>query len=225
MKARTARALIGAGCVVALLGAPSRASAGVVVYEQDFETRSLGSEWSSSLLSFSDAFSSFAGRYTNDTLTLTLTGVESGAPHTLVFDLYVIDGWNGAHPVFGGQRFGVSIDGEAAFEHTFSNGGNRRAGAFAQTYPDDPTVEGALGFDRKRTDSIYRDVTIEMDGAGEAYVISFFGKGLRRVDEASWGIDNVRVVAPVFAAASIPAPGAVVCFGVLILTAPARRRR
>ena len=66
-------------------------------------------------------FSQFSGRFSNQSQTLTLTGLTPGQPHRLTFDLYVLDSWDGTNTSQGPDFFDVTVDTTRLFHETFSN--------------------------------------------------------------------------------------------------------
>ncbi|MGP1345991.1 MAG: CARDB domain-containing protein [Phycisphaerales bacterium] len=179
------------GAPVAALAASGASAGAQEIYSTDFESGA-GAEWSSSVVDSSNAsFTAFSGRFGNQTQTLTLD-VTPGEPASVVFDLYVIDTWDGDGCSGGGgpDYFGVRIGGETVFFYTFENVGV----IDCQTYPGTPDVSGSdLGFGGF-ADSIYRDLTIEFVPDSGTATIEFFGQDLQELSDESWGIDNVRVL-------------------------------
>lgn len=135
--------------------------------------------------------------------------------HTLRFDLYVIDSWDGGETSFGVDKFLVRANGAMIFDHSFTNQtGNR------QTVPFGPTVAGRdLGFNGQFFDSIYRDVTVTFRLPTNQPLSLLFTDTLNQpLNDESWGIDNVRVSYSV-----VPSPGAAMAG--LVAGAMATRRR
>ena len=173
---------------VGLACLPSQARAGD--YFTDFESGA-GAEWSLPTTDSSvPAFTSFAGRYGNDTLSLSLPS-EAGRSYTLTFDLYVIDSWDGSSPK-GPDHFKVSVDGNQEFDHTFVNY-NWDIDSRYQDYPGDPVFPRTdLGFS-VHDDAIYRNIAIDFTASSSQIQIQFQGSGLQGLEDESWGIDNVAV--------------------------------
>lgn len=181
--------------LVASIGAS--ASAGVIVHQQDFEhPGSIGSEWSSNATDQNDHFTRFSKRRTNETLTLTLDTM-GGQAYSLVFDLYLIDSWDGGNPTWGQDRFSVKVDTALVFSELLDNA----MGSAHSTYRD-PDEVGMFGFGNRDVDrdAIYRGIALDFVASGDVTQVSFFGSGLQAKNDESWGIDNVRV-------AAVPAPG------------------
>jgi hypothetical protein len=191
----------------------SSAGAGVV-YQQDFENAAnIGAEWSSSATEESFPFTRFSQRRTNDTLSLTLN-TTNGQAYSLVFDLYTIDSWGGANPVWGYDRFNVNIEGETLFSELIDNQPGSPNADFRA-----PEVIGHLGFGMRPVDrdAIYRDIVLDFVATGDSTTFAFFGSGLQDLRDESWGIDNVRV-------AAVPAPAGVAALSAGALFALRRRR-
>ena len=90
----------------------------VTVYSTNFETGA-GREWSVPLTdaSYPGTFSRFLGRFSGGGSTLT-TATTAGHSYQAVFDLYIIDSWDGNN---GPDYFDVSADGTRLLHETFSN--------------------------------------------------------------------------------------------------------
>lgn len=234
--------------VVLMLGAGGAAHAQVrMLYQNSFEAREMGPEWSSnSRLNWDvPAFSTFNGRYSNSSTTLTLPPLPPPPPAsnsggggdggsgggggggggsalypliTLKFDFYAIDSWDGEDTRHGKDWFEVKINGETKLRETFSN-----HPGIDQSFPLAPTLGGYnIGFDPRWNDAIYRDITIDFTvPAGSPIVIKWSDLGLQGMNDESWGIDNVRVSYQM-----VPAPGpAALLAGGLVLMGRRRSRQ
>jgi len=104
-----------------------------IIYFNDFQSGSVGSEWSSSVIGaipvdavpkpnsvYSGGFlGQFGG---NNSATLTLTGLSAGLV-TLSFDTYFIRSWDGNDTTYGPDYFKVNVDNSLTLlNNTFSNG-------------------------------------------------------------------------------------------------------
>ncbi len=169
-------------------------------YFADFEAGA-GTEWSSATTdnSVPGGFSRFAGRFGNGGQTLSLSGLTAGTAYTVVFDLYVIDSWDGNSGGVGPDYFNVAVDGVQLFQRTFSQFDFNN-----QSYPLPPDAQGQSGFSGWN-DSIYRSVEVPFTAAGGSASITFQGAGLQDLTDESWGIDNVGV----WTTASLPATAVV----------------
>lgn len=142
-------------------------------------------------------------------------GGRSTVDYTLVFDLYLLDSWDGPFAgLYGPDYFGVSVNGQSLLwegwhsVHVAENSASPDVG---------PTN---LGFNPNYVDSIYRELTLNFSLAPdvETLRISFIGAPSSvSIDDESWAIDNVRLTA-------VPAPASVV-IGAVGLGFAARRRR
>lgn len=191
------------------------AGAGVIVHQQDFEQPgSIGGEWSSKATDHHAHFTRFSQRRTNETLTLTLDTMN-GQAYSLVFDLYLLDSWDGGNAQWGQDRFNVKIDGGLAFSELLDNQMNSPNSTYR-----DPDEVGMFGFGKRDADrdSIYRAISLDFVANGEVTKVAFFGSGLQAKSDESWGIDNVSV-------AAVPAPGAAAALALGALGATSRRRR
>ena len=91
-----------------------------VVFSDDFQSGDRP-EWSSSTTATTPGLSRFSGPYSSSVQRLTLTGLTAGVLHTLRFDLYVLDTWDGLTASVGPDRFIVRADDETIFDEAFSN--------------------------------------------------------------------------------------------------------
>ncbi len=191
------------------------ANAGMVVYQQDFENAAnIGPEWSSRATDHGTAFTRFSERRASSTLTLTLDTM-TGQAYALIFDLYIIDSWDGNGSEWGGpDQFNVRIGDTLAFSESMDN--DRDSQYLTYRNPDEV---GHFGFGTRPydNDAIYRGVALEFIANGPRTSIAFFGTGLQGKNDESWGIDNLRVE-------SVPAPAAATLFGAGAMVAARRRR-
>ena len=206
-----------AAAALAAGAATTSANAGVVVYQQDFESASLiGPEWSSNKTDFAAPFTRFSQRRTNDQLTLTINTI-AGRLHTLQFDLYLIDSWDGSDATWGQDRFNVKADGAFLFSEFLDNSMDSPNSSYRN-----PDEVGHLGFGSRDfdRDTIYRGITLEFTANHAQTTLAFFGSGLQSKSDESWGIDNVIVTM-----AAIPSPAtAGVMLGAGAALAGRRRR-
>ena len=173
----------GATVIVAAFTAAVCHAAGVP-YTTDFESAT-GPEWSSSLrdATVPDPFTSFSGRFGNETQALSLAGLSSGGQYSVFFDLCIIDDWPG-----GSDRILVDVDGSNHFSHSFHQDG------VTQSYPLPPDVgPDKYGFYYYYKESIYRRVEAAFTAASSNATVSFSGENLQSMTYQSWGIDNVLV--------------------------------
>ncbi|MDB6170971.1 MAG: hypothetical protein JWL59_282, partial [Chthoniobacteraceae bacterium] len=164
-----------------------------VPYFTDFEGV-IGSEWSSASAdsSATPAFTRFSGRFGNETQTLALSDLTAGSSYTVVFDLYILDSWDGNGGA-GPDYFNVSVDGAQLLRHTFSNY-NGTPPSQPQSFPEEPeSGRISLGFNSSYVDAIYRSIEVTFTASGPTAQISFRGEGLQELNDESWGVDNVSV--------------------------------
>ena len=157
-------------------------------YSTDFES-GVSSEWSTLTTSTRTTTSTFLGRFGNQTVSLSLAGMVRHTAIELIFDLLIIDSWDGSGTANGPDYWGFNIPGVGtpAFEHTFSATGSN------QSFPGQPDVVGELFGSTGYQDGIYRNVTFSFAHVATATQFSFYGRNLQAISDESWGIDNVRV--------------------------------
>lgn len=146
-------------------------------------------------------------------------GGRSTIDYTLIFDLYLLDSWDGAYAgQYGPDYFGVSANDQSLLWEGWHS-----------TQPQQniiqPTVGPVnLGFNNRYLDSIFRDITLifSVSPEEETIWIDFIGSTStwHNLDDESWGIDNVRVYV-----ATVPAPTSVALGSIGLLLASTRRRR
>lgn len=191
------------------------------LYSNDFEN-GLGSAWTGNTNIASDYkryFTQFNGRYTNDRIDLNLTtpagpGAGEYYLYTVIFDLYIIDSWDGNSQAYGPDRFKVSIGNNVLFNETFSNQDKN------QSYRQPDLGPFHMGYNSQWKDSIYRNITLQFTAADNARIaIRFAGENLQAKSDESWGLDNVKVRYQ-----AVPAPGAAALLSLGGLLAARRRR-
>lgn len=184
------QALLKALFLSTALMATLRTHAATVPYSTDFET-GIGSEWSDTTLdaTYPQTFTKFSGRYSNQSQTLSLSGLTAGVSYTIGFDLYVIDSWDGNGD---GNAVVIEADGNQLFNYTFSNY-NGDPPNQPQSYPSGPDVGrfdmGFAGY----VDAIYRRIEVSFIAGGTSTAITFRGQNVQDISDESWGIDNVSV--------------------------------
>lgn len=138
--------------------------------------------------------------------------------YTLVFDLYLLDSWDGGFAgQYGPDYFSVSVNGQSLLDEAM------HSSKVDQNFQSPTIGPEHLGFNSRYVDSIYRDVTLEFSLAldVDSIRIDFIGRpSSNNINDESWGIDNVRVFA-----AAVPAPGTVSLAGLGLTLIGSRRRR
>jgi hypothetical protein len=138
----------------------------------------------------------------DQTICLTLTNLPPHAALRLTFDLLVLKSWDGNSPIYGPDRWALSIaGGPVLLDTTFSNNPKVGKEGSHQNYPQ-PQALPRTGAARTNSlgcaffgDSIY-PLAFTFPHSGSTLELNFSsslfeGKGL--ADE-SWGLDNVRLV-------------------------------
>jgi hypothetical protein len=187
--------------------APPAVAQSVPVYANDFSGGASGgatapgvsATWSSGSTDVtpSGRYGRFLGRFSNDSVSLTLTGLPAHRFVTVAFRLFIIQSMDGNDTTFGPDfwEFGV-VGGPRFLRTTFTN-----VPDFRQSYPgafpsDFPARSGAserdtLGYDFFG-DSVYvlgRTVA----HSGGSITFYFAGSGQDGIDGESWGLDDVIV--------------------------------
>lgn len=199
-------------------------------YFEDFQG-SVGSEWSSTSVTAApaDANRKFLGPFSNDTVTLTLTGLNVGDTATICFDLYLLNSWDGNQGGVGPDYFRMAVDGTDLLNTTFANVTSYNQNYSAGNPLGGPSVAARTDADEQDTlgYNFYGNSVYKFGGAinsaftatvtSSTMVISFQGYGLQGWTDEGWGIDNVCVEA-------VPEPGTLAALA-LGGAALARRRR
>jgi hypothetical protein len=94
----------------------------VAVFQDDFEADGKP-EWAVNATdgTLPGVLTRFSGRFASAAQTLTLTGLTAGQTHTLTFDLYILDSWEGLGPGGGPDVFLILADEQVLFREAFSN--------------------------------------------------------------------------------------------------------
>jgi len=136
------------------------------------------------------------------TISLTLTNLPPHRALRLSFDLYILKSWDGNSPVYGPDRWRLSIrDGPVLLDTSFSNNRKVDTDGSYQNYPKPGSRPqagaasiNALGYNAFFGDATYR---LEFTFAHSAATMRanftsslFEGKGTQ---DESWGLDNVMV--------------------------------
>jgi hypothetical protein len=177
------------------------------MYTQNVENP-VGSEWSNSARDTTPLGGrEFLGRFSNDTVRLSVNTLPLHSFVTVSFDLFIIQSWDrdGTCNSVGRDLWSFAIAGVGTLLNTtFAN-----FNGCAQSYPDNfgagshPAYTGAaevntLGYFWLGTprDGVYR-LTFTVPHTGSSIAMDFTGSNLQGVGDESWGLDNVVVeVAP-----------------------------
>ena len=161
-----------------------------LLYSEDFEG-AIGApglaSWSNINTEMPTPSRTILGRFGNDDVALRV----ALPPHQCVricFDLFVNDSWDGTNPTYGGpDRFGFAIDGTTVWNEPYTLT-NAPAGG---TIIEGP---GQLWFTTGQfwTDRVIQ-YCVEVDHTDPTIQFNFFGSGLQRIRDESWGLDNVEV--------------------------------
>jgi len=171
------------------------------VYTQDFEN-SVGGEWNNGARDITPLGGRvFLGRFSNDTVRLSLNTLPPHSSVTVSFDLFIIQSWDGFGNVAGPDFWTFSIPGIGALLNTtFGNFiGN------TQSFPDNygegshPAYTGAaevytLGYFwlGTPTDGVYH-LSFTIPHSGSSIAMDFTASNLQGAGDESWGLDNVIV--------------------------------
>lgn len=203
-----------------LLSFTGHAFAGVI-YTNDFEGSTLGSEWSSGGLTTSyngSPATQYHGNFNlNGSTTLTLTGLAAHSQILLDFDLYLFNTWDGeGNSCCGEDHF--SLSGDVTFDETFSNHQLQSYAGVADECYYGSTAVSCTTPNSQRTD-IYRslgptgaDTGFLFNHSGSTLTITFSGP-TTQTDEW-WGIDNVTIST---VGTSVPEPAGIALLGLGLL--------
>jgi hypothetical protein len=204
--------------LAAALAAPPAAHA-AEVYRNDFQLGA-GPEWSNTTLSAtplpSDGSRKFLGRFDNQDVRLTLSGLAVHSSVTIDFDFYANGTWDGVDGSglgYGPDFWTAAVVGGPTLLHTtFSNVTSPPFGIpFLQSFPDDyggPTHPQFTGSVEQRTlgyffsgydvSAVYH-LHYTVPHTASDITFSFTGfmatgySGAHDINEESWGLDNVVV--------------------------------
>lgn len=168
---------------------------GVAIYVSNFEEAS-DPNWSTNETEISPIGQRhFLGRFSNESVELSLANLPSHSTLTVSFDLFVLDSWDGNDSIYGPDFFLLSIDGDEVVRTTFSNTGSRQA------YPDDVGGDhaGATGAREQSTlgydyygNSVYRIVRT-VPHTKDSVAVTFAASNLQSLGDESWGLGKVLV--------------------------------
>jgi len=169
-----------------------------VVYANGFDDGA-GPAWTNRLVDTSPSGRKFLGRFTKETIGLTLRDLPAHGAIRVSFDLFVIGPWDGRYAGSGLDVFDLRVRGGLVLAHTtFSND------TIQQNHPDaspgrlfaartGAVENNTLGYPAPG-DSVYRmDITFPHDEAGIHLMFSALNLDFR--ESENWGVDNVTVTA------------------------------
>jgi len=171
----------------------------VLVYENDFDSF-IGSEWSDNTTSTYNS-TTVLGNFNNASTTLNLSNLPTHNSIKAVFDLYLLDSWDGNA---GPDIWNLSIDGSSTINTTFAN--TNFGGGTQQSYPGNYSSTNApltgvnqMGLPNicytgiNSVSSLYKiDSPFSTHSATSAN-INFSASGLESSCNESWAIDSVKI--------------------------------
>ena len=164
-----------------------------LIYFNDFEA-SAGNEWSNNQIEQTPNGQKFLGRFNNSSLTLTVGDLAAHQRIRVSFDLYIIRSWDGD------ERWGFSIDGTQMLYTSFAHWSSQAYPGEVNQGVSNPTRTGATGIGTLGWgsdgwgDTVYRMSFTSLHTANAA-TLNFSGSNLEGIDNESWGIDNIKVLA------------------------------
>ena len=162
-------------------------------------------EWSNDARDVTPSGRVFLGQFSNQTVSLLLSGLPAHSQATVSFDLFIINSWDGncagpncGCPSCGPDVWDLTVAGGPTLLHTtFSNVGLLNQ-AYPDTFPggDNPAGTGAtevntLGYSNYG-DSVYH-LSFNFPHSIGALQLNFSAMGLQDISDESWGLDNVEV--------------------------------
>jgi gliding motility-associated-like protein len=170
----------------------------VLVYENDFDSF-IGSEWSDNTTSTYNG-TTVLGNFNNSSTTLSLSNLPAHNSIKAVFDLYLLDSWDGNS---GPDIWDLSIDGGSTINTTFAN---INSGGGQQSYPGNYPSSNAPLSGASQTglsnicfngvnsiSSLYKINSPFSTHYASSANIDFSANGLGAVCDEYWAIDSVRI--------------------------------
>lgn len=217
-------------CGLAMLAGLSHAG---ISYTNDFQSGVAGPEWSSSLVDTAPLGGQrLLGQFSNESVSLTLAGVQAGDFISLRFDFCAIRSWDGSAGIAGPgpDVFSVAVrGGDQLLSSTFTVGNplttHPMSYPMLQGQASHPGRSGAIANDSLGyawrggvLDATWR-ISLNFVAPTSGLTLDFTGTGLQEIDDEAWGIDNVSVQSE-----SVPAPGAAALLTAGTLLLGCRRR-
>lgn len=157
-----------------------------IPYATDFQS-GVDAEWSTSSTDTNGTLTTFLGRFGEVSSATLALNTTIGETYEIVFDLYVIDSWDGSSTAWGPDYFNVDIDGTQVFHQTFSN-----RPTDSPSFKNPAEQIGNYGYGGSYQDGIHR-VNVAFVATASTSNITFVAEGLEVLSNESWGIDNVTV--------------------------------
>ncbi|MEM1165911.1 MAG: hypothetical protein AAGI30_06425 [Planctomycetota bacterium] len=179
-------------------------AAAAVIYSNDFESTTVGSEWDQSSLYTHAIEGQLLGKFGDETANLTLDTI-GGQQYTVTFDLFVHGQWEGLgesnQDHF--QVFADSTELLTAYIDYDYEGSTHTFIAPSVVYNENQGINQQYFF---------KDVTLDFTADDATTVLSFIGYVTKDTTEY-WGLDNVRVTS--FTPSDpIPSPGPIALLAV-----------
>ncbi|HEV2757654.1 MAG TPA: hypothetical protein VG318_17985 [Actinomycetota bacterium] len=171
----------------------------------------LNGQWSTTRFTTTDSGRRFLGRFSADTVDLTVDDLPRHRSVQISFDLFIVGSWDGVArgPGLGPDRFQVRADGpdpifDAAFTNLAPDSITRQSYPLQYGAGECPGESGGseadtLGYLFRGTvrDSVYR-ITTNVDHVASSVRVRFTGFGLTTpssepLSDESWGLDNVMI--------------------------------
>lgn len=217
----TSRSLLPVLAALSLTAVAGSASA-QVVFQDDFSSGSATAEWSDTSIFTTPSGENLLGRFSNNQVSLSLTGLPSHDSITLSLRLWIMNTMDGSEPIQ------ITAGDTLLMDSTFANffGGQQFYPNARGTEPTSPAGTGSIGGSNPLQMSLINgldmgssgyDLSFTLPHDASSLTIVFAGSAMQGVADESWGLDNVKVTA-------VPTPGAsllALAGGSLI----ARRRR
>lgn len=250
MTRRTAASRSGVAALAMLVSPCALAD---IVYSNDFQGL-VGPEWSSNkVVDVTGSGRRVLGNFSNEAVTLSLSGLTPGTLYTLSFDFFALGSWDGTGAFYSGpDLFTVSAGDTSLLNATFSV--LNETGA-RQTYAPDRPLAGPLGGDilfDAYTGADERDTLTlpqfnwygngnavwKFDGSGQnaalpfvpsaaSVTFSFAASGLQTEYDSYYGLDESWGIDNVVVSQAVPEPTTLAALGLgalAVLRRKARRR-
>ncbi|MCG8406316.1 MAG: VCBS repeat-containing protein [Phycisphaerales bacterium] len=156
-----------------------------IPYATDFQS-GVGAEWSTSATNTNGTLTTFLGRFGELNSTTLALNTKVGETYEIVFDLYIIDSWDGSSNTWGPDYVNVDVDGTQVFHETFSN-----RSTDSPSFKNPAEQVGNFGYGSYQ-DGIYR-VSLAFVATSTVSNITFIADGLEAFANESWGLDNITV--------------------------------